>query len=187
MSCTRVLVAVKQLLVLSVTDWASLGGLRGGFVQWNVRGQCWLEVLQLFFSHFVKLQPCHFVSRHSLIQTKTAIPWVSAEGMRNLIHCWLQRLCSAAGYCCLPSLLFLTFQKALQAPLCSWIAHASNTKHGLYNTRELSSLTRVGLLAFKEVTPLGMLCSTTCRCWTFEFMIEHLALEELNLLPSERH
>lgn len=91
MSCTRILVAVKWLLVLSVTDWASPGMLRGGFVQWNVR-RCWLEVLQLSFSHFLKLQPCRFVSRHSLIQTKTAVPRVSAEGMVNLIHRWLQRL-----------------------------------------------------------------------------------------------
>ena len=78
-------------------------------------------------------------------------------------------------------------KRALQAPPCSRIACALNTKCGLCNARELCFLTRVGLLAVKGVTPLGRLCSTACGCWATELVIERLALEELNLHPSKWH
>lgn len=132
------------------------------------------EGSQLSCSHWGKLRPCRSISQHGLIQTKTA----SVSGMINLIT----RCFQSVVRCRMFLLAFPAFSYLLKRAL------QLNSKCSKYQTWCLQESDE-GRLAGLERGDSSQqaLYSTAGRCWTCELMIEHLAFEEPNLLPSEWH
>lgn len=123
-TCTRV-------LVLSVTDWASLCPARGIYARttlaWNTAAllQPPREITVLFFGILAPLNP----NKGS---------WVAVAGITNIVWSWLQGL----PHCRMLLPAFYTFscppERAWQAPPCNWVS--PGTDHSLCSPLELPSL-----------------------------------------------